>query len=178
MRAAFLFFALSMGLVMGCEDSASNKAPAPSATPPADVKKPAAAPAPAPSPVPSTETAQPSTPSAAAPSANTPDTPPPGMVSEKADVGSGEKGRGYGEGFIATPIATYFAARERISFTIQIPELIRAYKFEHDMKGPKSHDEFMKQIIGKYGIDLPRLPPGQKYWYDAENEQLNVLRPK
>ena len=63
-------------------------------------------------------------------------------------------------------------------FTIQIPEFIRAYKFEHDMKGPKSNEEFMEKIIKKYGIELPTLPPGHKYWYDAKDEELKVLRPK
>ena len=41
------------------------------------------------------------------------------MQIEKAQVGSGDKGRGYGPGIIATPVATYFAARERIMFDIQ-----------------------------------------------------------
>jgi hypothetical protein len=105
-------------------------------------------------------------------------TPGPGMVIEKADVGSGDKGRGYEEGIITTPVATYFAARERIMFTIQIPELIKAYKLEHDFKGPKSHDEFMKAIIEKYNVKLPTLPPGHNYLYDPKTEVLMVERPK
>lgn len=99
------------------------------------------------------------------------------MIAEKADVGSGDKGRGYGEGFVATPVATYFAARERIMFTIQIPDFIRAYKFKHDMKGPKSNEEFMEKIVKKNSLDLPTLPAGHKYWYDAKDEELKVLRP-
>jgi hypothetical protein len=36
----------------------------------------------------------------------------------------------------------------------------------------------MKQIIQKNSIQLPNLPVGQKYWYDAENETVNILRPR
>jgi hypothetical protein len=114
---------------------------------------------------------------AVTPAKNDGENPPPGMIAEKAGVGSGDKGRGYGEGVVATPVATYFAARERIMFTIQIPELLRAYKFEHDMKGPKSNEEFMKEVIKKHGIELPTLPRDHKYWYDAKDGELKVLRP-
>ena len=100
------------------------------------------------------------------------------MTLEKADVGSGDKGRGYGEGIIATPAAAYFAARERIMFTITIPDYIRAYKMENDFKGPKSHEEFMQKIIKKNNIRLPTLPPGDVYVYDPKREELLVEKPK
>jgi hypothetical protein len=173
MRIALLSLFLSLGFLLGCEESAPKQPPA--STPPSQSataeQKPAPAPAPAPSPV--QETAK-----TASQPAETRETPPPGMVAQEADAGAGKETRGFGEGFIATPAETYFAARERILFRIQIPDFIRAYKFEHDMKGPKSHDEFMKQIIQKNNIQLPNLPVGQKYWYDAENETVNILRPK
>jgi hypothetical protein len=104
-------------------------------------------------------------------------TPKPGMTIEKADVGSGDKGRGYEPGIITTPVATYFQARERIMFTIQIPELIRAFEFEND-RPPKSHEEFMDKIIKKNGINLLTLPPNHKYLYDPKAKQLMVERPQ
>jgi hypothetical protein len=97
---------------------------------------------------------------------------------EKAQVGSGDKGRGYGQGIIATPVATYFAARERIMFEITVPDAIRAFKFENNFKGPKSHDEFMKMVIKKNNINLPTLPPGHVYVYDPKSEQLMVEKPQ
>ncbi len=63
-------------------------------------------------------------------------------------------------------------------FEITIPDCIRAYKFEHDFKGPKTHEEFMEKVIKKYGIQLPPLPPGHQYVYDPKNEQLQVEKPQ
>jgi hypothetical protein len=176
MKIQLLPFALAFGLLVGCEESPTNKAPATPATQPAaaTVQKPP----PPPPPVPPPEVVKPAAPqTAAAGGAKVPETPPPGMTAEKADVGSGAKGRGYGEGVIATPVATYFAARERIMFSITIPDYIRAYEFEHDFKAPKSNEEFMEKIIKKNGIQLPTLPPGHRYWYDAAKKELQVLKP-
>jgi hypothetical protein len=176
MRISSIPFALAIAILAGCEESSSDKTPAAPATPPA-VTAQQSVPPPPPPPPPPAETAKPLAPPPVAPGANPTETPPPGMTAEKADVGSGDKGRGYGEGVIATPVATYFAARERIMFTIQIPEFVRAYKFEHDFKGPKSNEEFMEKIIKKNHVQLPTLPPGHQYWYDAKAEELQVLRP-
>ena len=52
----------------------------------------------------------------------------PQGVLRKAEKGVGAKGRGYGQGIIATPIASYFAMRERIAFDIQIPEAMKLFK--------------------------------------------------
>jgi hypothetical protein len=175
MKISVIAFALAIGILAGCEESPSNKTPAPSATPPVNSTVQNNVPPPPPPPPP--ESAKPIAPPAVTTNVNTAETPPPGMTASKADVGSGDKGRGYGEGFVATPVATYFAARERIMFSITIPDYIRAFKFEHDMKGPKSNEEFMEKIVKKNHIDLPTLPPGYKYWYDAKNEELQVLRP-
>jgi hypothetical protein len=103
-------------------------------------------------------------------------TPRPGMTIEKADVGSGEKGH-YDKGIITTPVSTYFRAQERITFYIQLPEFLRAYKFEHDFKGPKTNEEYMKEIIKKNNVRLPDLPPGHRYIYDPKEEQLMVEKP-
>ena len=99
------------------------------------------------------------------------------MTMDKAQVGSGDKGRGYGGGIITTPVSTYFAVRERIMFEITIPDALRGFKFENDFKGPKSNEEFMEKVIKKNGIQLPTLPPGHKYIYDPKEEQLMVIRP-
>ena len=49
------------------------------------------------------------------------------------------------------------------------------------MKGryPKSHEEFMTEIIKKGNVKLPMLPAGQQYQYDVENHELvRVKLPK
>jgi hypothetical protein len=39
---------------------------------------------------------------------------------------------------------------------------------------PKTHDEFMSKIIQENNIQLPELPPGDKYVYDPEKGELMV----
>jgi hypothetical protein len=94
-------------------------------------------------------------------------------MSQKADVGSGKRGRGYGQGFIATPAATFWAAKERIAFQIQIPDAMRLYKASNG-NAPKTHDEFMQKIIKENNIKLPDLPDGQRYAYKPDVEELWV----
>lgn len=40
---------------------------------------------------------------------------------------------------------------------------------------PKSHAEFMEQIIKKNNIALPVLPSYQEYSYDVNTHQLNII---
>lgn len=171
-------------LISGCSESPSQStAKQPTNTPATNTpaaNKEAPKPVPAPPPPPPAATVVVNKQPVAQPPRNTePESPKPavGNTLEKADVGSGEKGRGYGQGVIATNAAAYFAAKERILFTITIPDIIRAYKFEHDFKGPKSHDEFMA-LLNKHGIKLITLPQGHKYVYDPKTEQLMVERPQ
>jgi hypothetical protein len=91
-------------------------------------------------------------------------------------VGAGAKGRGYGVGPIVTPIASYFAMRERLAYDIQIPEAMKLFKATED-RVPKSHDEFMQRIIKDNHITLPLLPEGQRYLYDPQRGELMVEQP-
>ena len=84
----------------------------------------------------------------------------------KAVPGVGKRGRGYGSGPISTPVAARFKAEETIRF-LQIEHAMKIYRAEHG-HFPKTHDEFMKEIIKANSIKLPELPPGERYVYDAE----------
>jgi hypothetical protein len=130
---------------------------------PAPVDSPARTPA-----APATEPAAPAAPPTAQPAA-----PPPQVVRQPAAVGVGERGRGYGDGPVATPVMAYFRSKERIAFEIQIPEAMKLYKAEHE-HAPKTHAEFMKNIIDANHIALPTLPPRHRYVYDPKSEQLMV----
>ncbi|MGD0518343.1 MAG: hypothetical protein ABSA26_12480 [Thermoguttaceae bacterium] len=181
MQHKFLTIALLLAFSAGCGSSPSqNTAQTPSEKPApsqAEKKKPVALP---PAPPPEAFSAAEQKPAATlqkTPTGPVSPTPPPGMTIEKADVGSGAKGN-YGPGIITTPVSTYFRTQERISFYIQIPEFIREYKFEHDLKGPKTNEEFMEKIIKKNNVHLPDLPPGHKYIYDPKEEQLMVIKPR
>ena len=54
---------------------------------------------------------------------------------------------------------------------------MRMYKAEKGFL-PKTHDVFMKEIIGANSIELPELPEGERYIYDSEQGELMVERPK
>jgi hypothetical protein len=171
---------LMLLLAVGCSDSTpQNTTPTPTAMPDASkAVTPKHTPPAAPSPEAFTEAEKkPAKPPTKASSEPVSPTPRPGMLIEKADVGSGQKGR-YEQGIITTPVSTYFRAQERITFYIQLPEYLRAYKFEHDFKGPKTNEEYMEKIIKKNNIRLPDLPPGHRYLYDPKEEQLVVERPQ
>jgi len=173
-----VFAVLLFGLNLGCSKSTQKPSNVPPAATPPPTTASEAKPLPPPPPEedlpPSATVQQPLPPSN--PSGPVSSPPPPGMVRVKAKVGVGAKGR-YDLGVITTPAATYWAARERIMFTIQIPKCLEAYKFEHDFKGPPSHKEFMKEVVEKYHLQLPTLPPGHRYYYDPAEELLMIERP-
>lgn len=105
--------------------------------------------------------------------------PPVETEQVKAEQGVGIKGRSLDEyeGVVVTPAKTLFAVRERIAFEIEVPQ---ALAFFNAMEGrnPESHEEFMEKIIEFNKIELPKLPPGHKYLYDPERNELMVERPK
>ena len=43
-------------------------------------------------------------------------------------------------------------------------------------RAPKSHEEFMSQVIKANMINLPTLRPGDEYFYDPQKEELFVLK--
>jgi hypothetical protein len=91
---------------------------------------------------------------------------------DKADAGSDTAGRG-GPARVTPPVATYFSAEETIAFRIQIPAALRIYKALNGT-GPKTHEEFMEKIIKENHIQLPVLPPGYRYVYLPDREELMV----
>lgn len=111
--------------------------------------------------------------SAAAPAA-------PETVRVPAAVGVGVKGRLLDDPklvqMIVTPARALFRTRERVVFEIQIPHALQLYEATNGRK-PKSHEEFMQEIIQFNQIPLPELPPGQRYVYDPEQGELMVEKP-
>jgi hypothetical protein len=102
-----------------------------------------------------------------------------GQNAVKAEAGVGAQGKDYGDadgGYISEPVSMYFNARELIAFQ-QMTKGMRFFEADKQRK-PKSHEEFMKEIIQAYGVSLPELPAGEKYQYDPKKGELMVLRPK
>ena len=97
----------------------------------------------------------------------------------KAQKGVGIKGRSLDEyeGPVVTPAKTLFTAKERIAFEIAVPQALALFNASEG-RNPESHEEFMEKIIEFNKIELPQLPPGHKYVYDPERNELMVERPK
>ncbi len=103
---------------------------------------------------------------------------PPVMETVKAGVGVGIKGRSLDEheGFVATPAKALFAAKERISFEIEVPHALNLYEASEGSV-PQTHEEFMEKIIVANQIKLPQLPAGHEYKFDPMTKELMVVRP-
>lgn len=160
-RNALAALIVAVPLLIGCSDYKPASPSAPGTTPP--VAQPAKK---APETV-RNETPPPALPDSAAVTKS------PETVQEKAAVGAGAQGHGYGSGPVATPAATFFRAREKIAFDIQIPEAMKLFKATED-RAPRTHEEFMERIIKEQHISLPKLNPDRRYRYDPKTEQLMI----
>lgn len=169
-------------LAVGCESS-TPVAQRVEQVPPAAEAPPATPNATAPSPssyAPSGET----NPYPAPPQANTTGEAPPAEpapteqapVREVAQPGVGVRGDTLDHGIIQGPAKAYFQVRERAAF-LQIEQALNLYR---GLEGrlPQSHDEFMEKVIQANGIQLPELPAGSRYVWDAEKGELMVERPR
>jgi len=101
------------------------------------------------------------------------------MVEAKAGVG--EKGKGKADTSVGemmlVPVNTYFSAQERIAFAAFTNEL-KTRTALNDGKGPQSLDELMEKVIKPARIQLPKLPEGHSYAWNAEEQKLMVKKPK
>jgi hypothetical protein len=100
----------------------------------------------------------------------------PAVIREKAAVGMGEKGRGYGNGMETVAVMALWRAKEKIVLD-QMHHAMDLYKAIHDGKAPQTHKDFMEQIIDANHLKLPALPPGQRYVYDPSTEELMIEKP-
>jgi hypothetical protein len=102
----------------------------------------------------------------------------PNVERVKAEKGVGIKGRSLDEyeGVIVTPAKTLFTVREDLIFK-SITHALNLFNASEG-RNPESHEEFMEKIVEFNNIKLPELPPGQKYVYDPEKNELMVERPK
>ncbi len=157
MRSCFFLVVIAMLVAAGCGSESDSKPaqPAASAPPPAARRPPPLPPVVANNP--------PSGPTTPAP----PPSEPANVVREKAVVGVGKKGQGYGGGLVTTPIAVYFKAPQMMVFNIQIPKAMNDFRGVNGYF-PRSEKEFFEKIIKENEIHLPELPPGSRYVYDPK----------
>lgn len=177
-----LAFALALAVLVGCGPGesakpASQPAPAAPSAPPPPPPPPVAKAPPAPAAQPASVVPQPSPAVPPPPVAKGAPSAPSNAVEKKAAVGAGEKGHYDTVGPIVTPIASYFAMREKLAYDIQIPQAMNLFKATED-RLPKSHEEFMQRIIKDNQIVLPQLPEGHSYIYDPKRGELMVRQPR
>ena len=105
--------------------------------------------------------------------------PAPATQQVQAGVGVGQQGRSLDEyeGVYVTPVKALFATRERLVFEVQIPQALQLFNATEG-RNPKSHEEFMEKIVKANQIQLPELPPNNRYIYDPKTNELMVELPK
>jgi hypothetical protein len=107
-------------------------------------------------------------------------TPPaaPSLPAQKATAGVGKQGEkllGHNDAqrIISGPASELFQLRQRAVFDIQIPQALNLYKATHG-RAPRSHEEFVSQVLQPNGIALPELRTGMVYQFNTEKEELWV----
>ena len=68
------------------------------------------------------------------------------------------------------------STRENLTYEVLIPHAIALYKATNGYS-PKTHEEFMKEIIQSNNIKLPELKDGYRYEYNPEKAELEVVYP-
>jgi len=102
----------------------------------------------------------------------------PAMPDQVAKVGVGAQGNSLDDikgndprMLIAGPAKAYFNIREKAVFDIQLPSQSNLF-YASNGRNPKSHEEYMKEIVGP--IQLPKLPEGMVYKYHPDTNELWV----
>ena len=106
-----------------------------------------------------------------------PVTAPPGPVQEKASENLTERGiaaQKVGQGILATPASVYMRIPDRVVF-LNVQHAMNLYKGEKGQL-PKTHEQFMAEIIQANSIRLPELPDDSHYVYVPDKEELMIER--
>jgi hypothetical protein len=101
----------------------------------------------------------------------------PGATQEKASEAltkRGAAGQQIGKGILSTPTGTFLRIADRPMF-LNIQHALDLYKGEHGA-APKTHEEFMREIIDANNIKLPELPDDSRYIYLPDKEELMIER--
>jgi hypothetical protein len=111
------------------------------------------------------------------PVASTPVPSGPAPIQQKASedlTKKGIAGKGIGKGILATPTGTFLRIADRPVF-LNIQHAMDLYKAEHGAL-PKTHEDFMRDIIEANNVKLPELPDDSHYLYLPDKEELMIER--
>ena len=104
----------------------------------------------------------------------------PQMPDQVAKVGVGVRGDSLDDIsgddprlLIAGPAKAYFNVKERVVFDIQLPHAANLYNALNS-RDPKTHEEYMREIVVANKIELPKLREGMVYRYHPDTKELWV----
>lgn len=87
----------------------------------------------------------------------------------------GMKGAELGKGLVSTPAMVYLRIPDRLVFG-QVRQALDLYRATNgDL--PKTHDDFMRDVIAANNLKLPELPEGSRYIYRPEDGELMIEEP-
>ena len=104
--------------------------------------------------------------------------PPQDPVEHKASedyTKKGMKGAELGSGLVSTPAAVYLRIPDRLVFD-QVHHALDLYRASNG-ELPKTHDDFMREIIEANNLKLPELPEGSRYVYRPQEGELMIEVP-
>lgn len=100
------------------------------------------------------------------------------MPAQRATAGVGKQGEklqahNQAQQIISGPASQLFQLRQRAVFDIQIPQALQLYKASNG-RAPRSHDEFVREILQANNLVLPELKDGMVYHFNTQAEELWV----
>jgi len=104
-----------------------------------------------------------------------PAAPPVEFKASEDHTQKGMKGAELGRGAISTPAMVYLRIPDRLVFD-QVKHALNLYRATNgDL--PKTHEDFLRDIITANNLVLPELPPGSRYIYRPEEGELMIEEP-
>lgn len=90
-----------------------------------------------------------------------------------ARAGVGKQGQSLsGKNILSVQFNALFNVRQQVEF-MKTRQALEMYRATHG-HFPKSHEEFMTEIIEPNMIQLPELPAGERYQFDPDTGELMV----
>ncbi len=74
---------------------------------------------------------------------------------------------------LSGPLSAYLHVKQLAELEIKIPHALNLFQATHG-RFPKSHEEFMKEIVDFNQIKLPELPAGAVYRFNTQEGKLWV----
>ncbi len=102
----------------------------------------------------------------------------PAIEAQEALAGVGKEGQllrdhSDTQKIISGPLSAYLHVKQVAALEIQIPQALNLFQATNG-RLPKSHEEFMKEIVEFNQIKLPELPAGAVYRFNTQEGKLWV----